>query len=80
MESVGGNYGETLEGVGEEDDTKSSCASQVRGVDSLERGELDGVFELTPSHGSISHPTRRRSMHQSLDIQAMEVETGDIGR
>jgi hypothetical protein len=78
MESVGGNYGETLEGTRDGDDEKSSCASQVRGVDSLERGEVNGVFELTPSHGGISHSNRRRSMHPSLDIQAMEVERGDI--
>jgi hypothetical protein len=72
MESVGGNYGEILEGTGVgEDEIKSSGASQLEDADELERGEVDGDIDLTPSQRSFSQSSRRRSVRRSFDIQAI---------
>jgi hypothetical protein len=72
MESVGGNYGESLEGTGNGDDENSPGVPQLKGVDGLERGEGNEVFELTPSQRNMSHSSRRRITHQSLDIRSIE--------
>jgi hypothetical protein len=75
MESVGGNYGETLEGTSPSSGENPSGGSRLDVVDGLERGEVDGVCELTPSQTNISNSSRRRSMRQSLDIQVIELES-----
>jgi hypothetical protein len=72
MESVGGNYGETLEGTGGGDDEKASGVLQVDDMDGLERGEVDGGLELTTRQRRFSHSSGRRSTHRSADIQAAQ--------
>jgi hypothetical protein len=78
MESVGGNYGEALEGRGPSSVEKSPGASQVKDVDELERGEADRSCERASNQRGTSQSSRRRSTRESFDIQTIGVESGRL--
>jgi hypothetical protein len=84
MESVGGNYGQVLEDLGEggvsDETTKSGASSPPTDEDDeAERGEALGFSELL-AQGRSHSSSRRRSRRFSIDPDHIEVaSTGSRG-
>jgi hypothetical protein len=77
MESVGGNYGEVIQGTGNSADASGQITrgsnSPLEESDEAERGEAAGISELVAERLSHSSSTRRKSFGAYQDRDEIEL-------
>lgn len=77
MESVGGNYGEVIQGEGNSADASGQITrgsnSPLEESDEAERGEAGAISELVAERLSHSSSTRRKSFRASDDHNGIEL-------